>query len=100
MRRTQIYKQIAARKPELLDELLKPERLRLLGNPEMIRTLIRMDHSIQQCVSKRKGSDVCSQVNDKENSEKKGLDVCCQTHNIVKRRMNRKDWMFGIKHTT
>ena len=60
MRRTPIYKQIAARKPELLDELLKPERLRLLGNPEMIRTLIRMDHSIQQCLSKRKGLDVCS----------------------------------------
>lgn len=66
MRRTPIYKQIAARKPELLDELLKPERLRLLGNPEMIRTLIRMDHSIHQCLSKRKGLDVCFQTDTKE----------------------------------
>ena len=62
MRRTPIYKQIADRKPELLDELLKPERLRLLGHPEMIRTLIRMDHSIQQCLTKRKGWFVCSQT--------------------------------------
>ena len=62
MRRTPIYKQIAVRKPELLDELLKPERLRLFGNPEMIRTLIRMDHSIQQSLAKRKGWAVCSQT--------------------------------------
>ena len=54
MQRTPLYKQIAARKPKLLDELLKPERLRLIGNPEMIRALIRMDNSVQQILAKKK----------------------------------------------
>ena len=54
MQRTPLYKQIAARKPKLLDELLKPERLRLIGNPEMIRALIRMDNSVQQFLAKKK----------------------------------------------
>ena len=52
MKRTSMYKHIAAHRPELLNDLLKPERLKLMAKPEMIRALIKMDKSIQRIITK------------------------------------------------
>ncbi|KAK8823345.1 hypothetical protein WA577_002266 [Blastocystis sp. JDR] len=52
MKRTPIYKRIAKSRPELLDDLLKPERIRLMGKPEVIRALIKVDKALQKAIRK------------------------------------------------
>ena len=47
-----MYKRIAKTRPELLDDLLKPERIRLLGKPEVIRALIKVDVALQKAMHK------------------------------------------------
>lgn len=53
MKKTPIYKRIAASKPELLEEFLKPERIRLMGKPEVIRALIKVDVALQRTIRKK-----------------------------------------------
>lgn len=48
MKRTPIYKEIAIKKPELLNELLKPERLKLIASPEMVHAIVKLDDCIRK----------------------------------------------------
>ena len=47
MKRTPLYKKISAKRPELINELLKPERLKIIASPEMVHSLIKLDDAIR-----------------------------------------------------
>lgn len=48
MKRTPMYKKIATKRPDLLNELLKPERLQIIASPEMVHSLIKLDDAIRR----------------------------------------------------
>lgn len=48
MKRTPMYKCIATKRPDLVNELLKPERLKLIASPEMVRAIVKLDDCIQK----------------------------------------------------
>lgn len=47
MKKTVLYQKIEKSYPGLLSKLLSPSRLRLMSNPEMIKSLISMDQVVE-----------------------------------------------------
>ena len=52
MKKTRLYKEIEQKSPGLLSEVLSPSRLKMLSNPEMVHSLIRMDRAVQRLIKK------------------------------------------------
>ena len=52
MKKTRIYKEIEQKSPGLLCKVLSPARLKMLSNPEMVRSIIRMDHAVSRLSKK------------------------------------------------
>ena len=48
MKRTPMWKYIVTKRPDLVNELLKPERLKLIASPEMVRAIVKLDDCIQK----------------------------------------------------
>lgn len=48
MKKTPIYREVASKRPELLNELLKPERLKLIATPEMVRAIAKLDDCLRK----------------------------------------------------
>ena len=42
-----MYKKVATSRPELLNELLKPERIKLIASPEMVHAIVKLDNGLR-----------------------------------------------------
>ena len=53
MKKTFLYQKIDKYYPGMLSKILNPDRLRLLSNPEMIKSLISMDQAVEKIRNQR-----------------------------------------------